>query len=314
MTSPSRYQTASDVSLVIDGPSTPTKHRNFQLSVSGLRRLEKTLVSDPDHAKLAGCAAVVIGTVLEKFVGVDNLPALVGVLHASDGVATNPIHIDELCKGLLIRTDYSGEALPASQGGPLRIIFPKGIAVQSSVCGTPKPINLKDVVKISLSHAYTIEDVELEKSLRASSARIRKHMNDDHADSCKAYAAAHGAGGLLPDEIDSAVMIGLDSRGFTLRVSASKLSSPLEVLIPYPRKLEKAAEVRKLAVEMHMTAYNTLGVGYKIRHNFYGNAAKQAWTHMPAKVKYPMAVVLVGVLAASVKLSVVGVKMLRRWR
>ena len=162
--------------------------------------------------------------------------------------------------------------------------------------------------------ASKIEDVELEKSLRASSARIRKHMNDDHADSCKAYAAAHGAGGLLPDEIDSAVMIGLDSRGFTLRVSASKLSSPLEVLIPYPRKLEKAAEVRKLAVEMHMTAYNTLGVGYKIRHNFYGNAAKQAWTHMPAKVKYPMAVVLVGVLAASVKLSVVGVKMLRRWR
>ena len=139
MTSPSLYQTASDVSLVIDGPSTPTKHRNFQLSVSGLRRLEKTLVSDPDHAiKLAGCATVVIGTVLEKFVGVDNLPALVGVLHASDGVATNPIHIDELCKGLLIHTDYSGEALPASQGGPLRIIFPKGIAVQSSVCGTPE--------------------------------------------------------------------------------------------------------------------------------------------------------------------------------
>ena len=64
---------------------------------------------------------------------------------------------------------------------------------------------------------------------------------------------------------------------------------------------ESAGQVRKIAVAMHFEAYNGMGFMYKLRTGFYQGAVKQAWTHMPAKVKYPMAAALVGVLAALYK-------------
>ena len=74
-----------------------------------------------------------------------------------------------------------------------------------------------------------------------------------------------------------------------------------QVLIEYTSPLKTAGEVRKLAVSMHFAAYNGLGTLYKIRHNYYGNAAKMAWTHMPSKVKYPMAIGLAAMALSCVR-------------
>ena len=68
------------------------------------------------------------------------------------------------------------------------------------------------------------------------------------------------------------------------------------------RKAAPLAAVRKLAVAMHFEAYNKLGMSYKVKHNFYGRAVVQAWTHMPAKVKYPIAAALVGAFGFTVKM------------
>ena len=127
----------------------------------------------------------------------------------------------------------------------------------------------------------------LEEDLAKSANRIITHMNDDHADSLLAYAAFYGE---LPNAT-SARMAGLSVHGFELDVTLAD-GSRQKRLIRYTSPLKSAAEVRKLAVSMHFAAYNGLGFVYKLRTNFYGNAVKQAWTHMPAKVKYPMAAAL----------------------
>ena len=44
----------------------------------------------------------------------------------------------------------AGNSVLAGAGGPLRIIFGEGLAVQSAICGTPKPVNLKACVLLEL--------------------------------------------------------------------------------------------------------------------------------------------------------------------
>lgn len=137
----------------------------------------------------------------------------------------------------------------------------------------------------------------LDADLAKSATRVITHMNDDHTDSLLAYAAFYA--GL--QNATSARMSGLTSKGFELDVTLIDGTVKKGVLIPYTTPLKSAGEVRKLAVSMHFAAYNGMGIIFKIKQNYYGNAVKQAWTHMPAKVKYPMAAALVSVIAACAK-------------
>ena len=139
----------------------------------------------------------------------------------------------------------------------------------------------------------------LEADLAKMEARVVTHMNDDHADSLLAYAVYFA--GLT--DAQSAKMSGLTTSGFELEVAMADGTVKKGVLVAYTPPLKSAGEVRKLAVSMHFAAYNALGLGFKLRNNFYGNAVRQAWTHMPAKIKYPMAAILVGTLAACAKLA-----------
>ena len=139
--------------------------------------------------------------------------------------------------------------------------------------------------------------ITLEADVAKSATRVIKHMNDDHADSLLAYAAFFG--GL--HDARSARMTGLTSKGFELSVTMADGTVRERVLIAYLTPLKSAGEVRKLAVSMHFAAYNGLGIKFKLAHNYYGNAVRQAWTHMPAKVKYPMAMAVAAVWIVCVK-------------
>ena len=148
----------------------------------------------------------------------------------------------------------------------------------------------------------------LEDGLAKSATRVITHMNDDHADSLLAYATYYAGF----KDAKSAKMSGLTVEGFVLDVTLEDGSIKENVLIPYTTPLESAAAVRKIAVAMHFEAYNELGLTYKIRHNFYGRAVVQAWTHMPAKVKYPLVAVLAGAIGVTVTFTVKVVRLLRR--
>lgn len=136
------------------------------------------------------------------------------------------------------------------------------------------------------------------EALAKSATRIITHMNDDHSDSLLAYA--HHYAGLK--DAKAATMSGLNVDGFILSAKLKDGTVKQNVLIPYSSPLESAAGVRKLAVSMHFEAYNKLGHLYKFRNNFYGRAVIQAWTHMPAKIKYPLAAALAGAFGMTLKL------------
>ena len=131
----------------------------------------------------------------------------------------------------------------------------------------------------------------MEADLAKASARIAHHMNDDHSDSLLAYARYYGK-----LDAKAAAMTGVTAQGFELDVTVAD-GSVKKTLVPYSRPLKSAGDVRKVAVEMHFAAYNGLGVVYKLKTNFYGNAVKQAWTHMPAHYRRPAMAVAIGLVA-----------------
>ena len=71
-----------------------------------------------------------------------------GVFKAADGVETAPISRQDLMRGFLVHSDEDGK--PLAKGGPLRLAFPDGVAVQSAICGTAKPPDLKNCVSLEL--------------------------------------------------------------------------------------------------------------------------------------------------------------------
>ena len=138
--------------------------------------------------------------------------------------------------------------------------------------------------KFSGIGAEMAEPASLDASLAKSAPRVCGHMNDDHSDSVLAYAM-HYAG--LADAV-SARMVGLTSQGFVLDVTLRDGTVKSAVSVPYIKPLENAGQVRKMAVAMHIAAYNGLGMRFKLKHGFYQGAAKQAWAHMPDAVKTGM--------------------------
>lgn len=72
-----------------------------------------------------------------------------GVFYANDGVKSQPIPAAELGEGVLVHTGPSGGAM---RGGPIRVRYPEGKAVQKSPCGNETmPLTLKGVVKLCVS-------------------------------------------------------------------------------------------------------------------------------------------------------------------
>ena len=118
----------------------------------------------------------------------------------------------------------------------------------------------------------SVKEAKLHAALVKMGPRVISHMNDDHPESLKAYAV-HYAG--LADA-SSAKMVGMDARGFTLKVTRAAPADVEEVLVTYPRPLESAGDVCKLAVEMHFAAFKALGLKYRLTNGYYTGAAKHA--------------------------------------
>lgn len=87
--------------------------------------------------------------VIEESMGGAIESSSVGVFTAVDGAKTLPISIADLKKGVLLHTNDKGEALRS--GGPIRLWFPSGEALQVGVCGKLQSPNLKGVVRFELS-------------------------------------------------------------------------------------------------------------------------------------------------------------------
>ena len=149
--------------LVVDVPGS----KSVQLDLATLRELEPVDTSQIT-SRLAGCTGATIASVLGRAVPGYARSIASGDFVASDGVQTDPIPLADLVQGVLVHSQAGRPSSPAADesavtnelppklGGPLRVVYPDGCAIQSAVCGTPKPVNLKGVVKLQL-HAATPE-------------------------------------------------------------------------------------------------------------------------------------------------------------
>jgi hypothetical protein len=116
----------------------------------------------------------------------------------------------------------------------------------------------------------------LANALNKSSARVCAHMNADHSGSVLAYAHRW-----YDPEATAAVMTHLNKRGFVLSVMVPKKGTVEDVLIPYTSPLTKASQVRKIAVQMHVEAFNGLGFRYKWKTGYYMHSISTAMHHVP---------------------------------
>ena len=144
----------------------------------------------------------------------------------------------------------------------------------------------------------TEERKDLLAGLAKSKGRICKHMNEDHEDSLLAYARFwHDR------ESTSARMIDVVPTGFILRIETPD-SVREGIEIKFTSELKNAGQVRKIAVAMHVEAFNGLGFLYKVRQGFYSRYAAMALKHMPRSVLFGAAVASIGIgLAARRYLS-----------
>jgi len=143
-----RRGSSSSSSLEIVGPV----RRNVAVAAKAIQTLESSRVAG---GKLDGCLGAPISALLATALGGCG-DGVSGVFEAEDGARSDPIEMSELVQGTIVHSDASGGPLSQEQGGPLRVTFPEGVAVQDSMCGTAKPVNLKFVVKLTLSSAKAL--------------------------------------------------------------------------------------------------------------------------------------------------------------
>jgi Protein of unknown function (DUF2470) len=123
-------------------------------------------------------------------------------------------------------------------------------------------------------------------------------MNEDHADSIKAYALAFGEfnnnNNNNTDDVDveddntaieSAKLTGLDRYGFWLEVTLKDGSKIENVRVPYQGSIKSSKDLHMEAVSMHRLAYDKLGIKYKIQNGYYKQVAKMAALQLYKKVK-----------------------------
>ena len=120
----------------------------------------------------------------------------------------------------------------------------------------------------------------LDADIQKSAPRVMKHMNEDHADSLKAYVLAFGTPTEICQRCESAILTGLDIDGFILDIivrndrndNDDEKQQQVTVRVPYDRPIQSAKDLHQVAVRMHILAYKKLGVWYKIRTGYYNRA------------------------------------------
>ena len=251
--------------MEILGPDRASVSSSLNVSVKGLVKVESLILDDAlVGSKLSGAKGISVGTLLGR-VRPQMGNGVCGMFVASDGIATDPIAYNELVKGYIVHSDASGSELPGSLGGPLRVIFPSGCAVQNSVCGTPKPVNLKGVIRLTLSSKFELKDATSSKALAEGAPRLIALLEECHSASLRAFAK-HYCGVAQPARVTIA---GLDARGFTLRVTTPSGEVAEDLLAPFPRPLAGVDDVLPLAMEMHRTAFAALPVSFKLWSRYY---------------------------------------------
>ena len=120
---------------------------------SALRALGSTPLTEAQGgAKLAGCQYLTVDALLKALHHGQKLSKQVrGHFLAMDGVQSDEISMPDLGRGMIVHSDAAGADLPEDLGGPVRVVYPPGCAVQSAICGTPKPVNLKKAVRLMLN-------------------------------------------------------------------------------------------------------------------------------------------------------------------
>ena len=104
--------------------------------------MPSTVELPAEAKKLAGCVGTPVAALLPKHITKLTHPC--GVFTASDGLMTEPITLTELAQGVIVHSTADGAPLPVSMGGPLRVWYPPGVAVQRSPCMTGEgPVNVK---------------------------------------------------------------------------------------------------------------------------------------------------------------------------
>eukprot|EP00967_Tisochrysis_lutea_P102974 scaffold155268_cov42-Tisochrysis_lutea.AAC.3 len=116
--------------------------RRHTVSITALKQMPHPVVLD-DESK-----GVKVSELLHSVVGLE-AEGTTGIFYASDGVKSLPIPANELGEGVLIHTSRTGGPV---RGGPIRLRYPPGKAVQPSPCGKETvPLSLKGVVKLCVS-------------------------------------------------------------------------------------------------------------------------------------------------------------------
>jgi hypothetical protein len=253
--------------MEITGPDRLNVASSITVAAKGLQKVENAPLSEElVGSRLRGCKGTSIAKLLAR-----TRPQLgsgvSGVFTAADGVSTDPIELGDLVKGFIIHSDAADSGLSASLGGPLRVVFPSGVKVQNSICGKPKPVNLKGVVRLDLHSEYEIKDVKVNKELTASAPRLIAELEEYHRATLLAFAKHFGGVAELGRKRIS--VSGLDARGFMLRVTDIDSQVDEEVLAPFPRPLESAADVFPLAMEMHRAAYAAADFKFKLSSRYY---------------------------------------------
>lgn len=174
--------------------------------------------------------------------------------------------------------------------------------------------------------------VKLEKDIRKNTPRVMKHMNDDHEDSLIAYVLAFATGveghiennsnshkeaAQLQQVLDgrrtiiSAKLTDIDSNGFLLEISTvevgendhdhSSLCKVSNVRVPYDRPIQKAKDLHQIAIGMHRSAHDKLGIWYKTKNGYYQQVAKMVTVlSYKSLKKNKKTVVMVGATAVAV--------------
>lgn len=293
--------------MEIAGPDRLNISSSINVAAKGLAKAESAPLPDAVAAKkLVGCKAISLQTLLARTR--PNLGnGVSGVFSAADGIMTDPITLPELVQGFIVHSDSSGAELPSSLGGPLRVVFPEGVAVQSSVCGTHmSPVNVKNVIKLELHSEYELKEQSVAKEMSNASPKIIAELEEYHKATLMALASVHGGCG-MPLTV---AIAGLDARGLMLRVSESDGGDEREILAPFPRPLVDAADVLGLVMEMHRAAFATLDWKFKLRSGYYTEPAVVACR--VALARSPSTAAAATALAASA--AVVGVLLLRSRR
>merc|ERR1740130_666661 len=163
-----------------------------------------------------------------------------------------------------------------------------------------------------------------------------KHMNEDHEDSLIAYVLAFATGveghienmhsnshkeaAQLQQVLDggrtilSAQLTDIDSTGFLLEISTVEVgtsenkndhsslctSKVSNVRVPYDRPIQKAKDLHQIAIRMHRSAYDKLGIWYKTKNGYYQQVATMVTvlSYKSLKKNKKIVVMVVGVTAA----------------